>query len=119
MPCKVVVKNTQTHWSTGMVIEAFQVDTFLSKLVRKRLWIEEGNKPEDFNDDFIVYIVTDKDFDSPEILSLLEPGDSQLRNKLLLPQNESSPYFSEIFEWGEITVSWSEIENQVSDYYGD
>ncbi|HHZ71257.1 MAG TPA: hypothetical protein EYN67_19325 [Flavobacteriales bacterium] len=119
MPCKIVVKNTQTHWSTGMVIEAFTVDTFLSKQVRKRLWIVEGNKPEDFNNDFIVYTITDKDFDSPEILALLEPGQSQLRKKILLPQNNSSLYFSELSEWGEITVTWHEIENQVRDYYGN
>jgi len=102
MAARLLVKNIANVYSTGDVIGVFYGAHVFGRLESKARFIESGNDASEWTRQFVVVNVTDAE--RSDYLYLMEDNEDGRRH-YIQPQGADSPFYDQLLEHAEITVT--------------
>ncbi len=112
MTARLLVKNIANRYLSGDVIGVFVGDHVFGRLESKSRFIESGNDASQWPRQFVTVNVTDADIS--DYLYLMADNENG-RRYYLQPQGEDSPFYEQLLEHAEVTVTKSILNSLIID----
>lgn len=112
MPTRILIKNIANTWLTGDVIDVCDDSHMFGRLESKERFIDSGESPDDWPRQFVIVNVTDA---APSDYFYLTENNEQGRRYYIQPQGEDSPFYDQLLENAEVTVTKKILDALIMD----
>ena len=112
MPTRILIKNIPNAWLTGDIISVRDDSDMFGSSESKERFIDSGESPDDWPRQFVIVNVLDA---NPSDYFYLTENNEQGRRYYIQPQGEDSPFYEQLLEYAEVTVTKSILDALVMD----